>query len=175
MTMHENSNPHRSTRPDETTISASDAVARAVSVRPGSTAAELAAATGLGRSTVSKSLAALEVSGVARRQPGGRDGARRLPDRWLPALDSRTKAAARGKAPAAGSATAGRLGKGELDAMVLEYLSTHPDDEVGPTVVARALGRSQGAVANALTKLAAGGHAELTSEAPRRYRRTAAA
>lgn len=174
MTMHENSN-RRSTQPDKTTISASDAVARAVTVRPGSTAAELAAVTGLGRSTVSKSLAALEVSGVARRELGGRDGARRLPDRWLSALDSHTTAVAGGKAPAAGSVTAGRLGKGELGAMVLEYLSTHPDDEVGPTVVARVLGRSQGAVANALTKLATSGHAELTSEAPRRYRRVEAA
>ena len=170
MTMHEKSNP-RSMQPDNTTISASDIVAQAVTVRPGSTTAELAAATGLGRSTVSKSLAA----GVALRQPGGRDGARRLPDRWRPASDSHTTAAAHGKAPAAGSVTAGRLGKGELGAMVLEYLSTHPDEEVGPTVVARVLGRSQGAVANALTKLANGGHAELTSEAPRRYRRTAAA
>jgi len=140
MTMHENSN-RQSTRPDKATIFASGTVAQAVTVRPGSTAAELAAVTGLGRSTVSKSLAALEVSGVARRQPGGHDGARRLPDRWMPAPDPHTKAAARSKAPAAGSATAGRLGKGELGAMVLDYLSTHPGDEVGPTVVARALGR----------------------------------
>lgn len=167
MTIRENSK-RRSTRPDKTTVTASDAIAHAVTVRPGSTTAELAAVTGLGRSTVSKRLAALEVSGVARREPGGRDGARRLPDRWLPALDSHTTAVARGKAPAASSVTAVRLGKGELAAMVLDYLSTHPHDEVGPTVVARVLGRSQGAVANALTKLATSGNAELTSEAPRR-------
>lgn len=174
MTMRENSN-HRSTEPDKTTLTASDAVARAVSVRPGSSAAELAAVTGLGRSTVSKSLVALEVAGVARREPGGRDGACRLPDRWMPTPDPHATAAARGKAPAAGSVTPGRLGKGELGARVLEYLRTHPDDEVGPTVVARVLGRSQGAVANALTKLVTSGHAELTSEAPRRYRRAATA
>jgi len=172
--MHENSN-RRATQPDKTTVSASDTVGQALTVSPGSTAAELAAATGLGRSTVGKRLAALEAAGVARRQPGGRDGARRLPDRWMPGLDPHAKAAAHGKAPATGSTTAGRLGKGELGAMVLDYLRNHPDDEVGPTVVARALGRSQGAVANALTKLAASGHAEVTSEAPRRYRRTAAA
>jgi len=46
------------------------------------TNAEIATTTGLGRSTVGKTLAALERAGMARRSPGGRDGGRRLPDRW---------------------------------------------------------------------------------------------
>jgi predicted DNA-binding transcriptional regulator YafY len=46
------------------------------------TAAELAAATGLGRSTVDKQLAALEKAGEARRSPGDQDGGRRGASRW---------------------------------------------------------------------------------------------
>jgi DNA-binding MarR family transcriptional regulator len=49
---------------------------------PGSTAAEIAEAAGLGRSTVNKALARLEGEGVARREPGGRDGKTKLSDRW---------------------------------------------------------------------------------------------
>jgi len=46
------------------------------------TVAEIVAAAGLGRSTVGKALARLEQSGRVRRSAGGREGARRLPDRW---------------------------------------------------------------------------------------------
>jgi len=175
--MHENPTlrPAGPDRTDPVAVSTRHAVVQALTSRPGSTAAELAAATGLGRSTVSKALAALEAAGAARRQPGGRDGARRLPDRWTPASDPHTQAAAPGKETTAGGSATGRLGKGELGAMVVGYLISHPDDEVGPTVVARALNRSQGAVANALTKLVTTGEAELTSETPRRYRHTSTA
>ncbi|MFD7169119.1 helix-turn-helix domain-containing protein [Streptomyces violascens] len=58
------------------------------------TAAELALAAGLGRSTTSKALTTLEQHGLALREPGGHDGPRRTPDRWhcihtnpAPALD----------------------------------------------------------------------------------------
>ncbi|MHB1537922.1 MAG: helix-turn-helix domain-containing protein [Solirubrobacteraceae bacterium] len=43
------------------------------------TAAELAEQAGLGRSTVSKLLAALERGAKVQREAGGRDGARQLP------------------------------------------------------------------------------------------------
>ncbi|MFE9559317.1 helix-turn-helix domain-containing protein [Streptomyces sp. NPDC006703] len=46
------------------------------------TAAELALAAGLGRSTTSKALTTLEQHGLALREPGGHEGARRTPDRW---------------------------------------------------------------------------------------------
>ncbi|MFZ3560825.1 helix-turn-helix domain-containing protein [Streptomyces sp. BH055] len=49
---------------------------------PGATAAELALAAGLGRSTAGKALATLEEHGLAVREEGGRTGARRTPDRW---------------------------------------------------------------------------------------------
>ncbi|MEU8974832.1 helix-turn-helix domain-containing protein [Streptomyces monashensis] len=47
-----------------------------------STAAELALAAGLGRSTTSKALTTLEKHGLAIRTLGGHDGPRRVPDRW---------------------------------------------------------------------------------------------
>jgi IclR helix-turn-helix domain len=46
------------------------------------TSVEIGRATGLGRSTVGKTLAALERAGMARRHPGGRETGRRRPDRW---------------------------------------------------------------------------------------------
>ncbi|MEV0093730.1 helix-turn-helix domain-containing protein [Streptomyces sp. NPDC050738] len=49
---------------------------------PGATAAELALATGLGRSTASKALTLLEEHGLAHRTPGEKTKGRRTPDRW---------------------------------------------------------------------------------------------
>ncbi|RKS07050.1 regulatory ArsR family protein [Nocardiopsis sp. Huas11] len=50
------------------------------------TVTEIADAAGLGKSTLSKHLPALEKDGLARRTPGGRDGQRRLPDSWASAV-----------------------------------------------------------------------------------------
>lgn len=47
------------------------------------TAAHLAGTAKLGRSTVTKALAALESAGLARRERGARDGSRSEPDRWF--------------------------------------------------------------------------------------------
>jgi transcription initiation factor IIE alpha subunit len=59
-----------------------DVVATALASQGELTNAEIAASTGLGRSTVGKTLAALERAGMARRSPGEREGGRRLPDHW---------------------------------------------------------------------------------------------
>ncbi|PGH47132.1 helix-turn-helix domain-containing protein, partial [Streptomyces sp. Ru87] len=48
----------------------------------GVTAAELALAAGVGRSTAGKALSTLERHGLAVRTPGGHDGPRRTPDHW---------------------------------------------------------------------------------------------
>jgi DNA-binding IclR family transcriptional regulator len=113
------------------------------------TGAEIAADTGLGRSTVRKALAALERRGMVRRHPGRRDGRRRLPDRW---------------------STSGtqRLRPGQLDELVLDYINSQ-GAAVGATVVAKALGRSGGAVGNSLSRLAAAGRVRKVSDKPRRY------
>ncbi|WP_431953270.1 AAA family ATPase [Nocardia lijiangensis] len=77
--------------------------------------------------------------------------------------------------PAATTATpaAGRLANGELRRMVAGALAADPGRELSPREIAKGLGRSSGAVGNALEALTAAGHADRTSAAPRRYRANA--
>jgi nitric oxide reductase NorQ protein len=68
----------------------------------------------------------------------------------------------------------GRLGQGELRRQVAAHLLANPADQFTPGQIASAVGaRSAGAVANALETLVAGGHAQLTTAKPRRFRATA--
>ena len=163
----------------------------ALAARPGATAAGLAEALGAGQSTTAKYLAALEAEGAVRREPGGREAGRKLADRWtVVAISDRPAAAAAGAAPvdlavpaeapeppaeppavdAADASPTDRLGRGALGTLVHEYLAARPDEDLGPTQIGKALGRSQGAVSNALGRLAASGEAQLVSTSPRRYR-----
>ncbi|MFV2198848.1 helix-turn-helix domain-containing protein [Nocardiopsis sp. LOL_012] len=57
------------------------------------TVTELAEAAGVARSTLGKHLPVLEKDGLAVRTPGGREGRRRLPDRWEAAPASGTTSA----------------------------------------------------------------------------------
>ncbi|TDB96896.1 AAA family ATPase [Actinomadura sp. 7K534] len=82
-----------------------------------------------------------------------------------------TAAAPATTAPA--PAAPGRLGQGELRRRVAVVLSDLPGDVFTPGEIARALGRSAGAVGNALAALTDRGEAELVSASPRRYRATA--
>jgi predicted transcriptional regulator len=195
---------------------AGEIVTATLATHPDRTAAELAQLAGLGTSTVSKALAALETAGRASRhtpEATGENG-RRPAARWQPVpatapADPEPPAAPRrppttkttkaqtsttptvttqatgGRSePEATAGTAedahtgdgnapprvGRLGKGELGALVLEYLLAHPDTDLGPTAIGKALARSQGAVANCLTKLATSGDIARISDKPRRYR-----
>ena len=149
-----------------------------LAARPEVTAAEVAAALGIGQSTAAKHLAALETEGAIRREPGGRDAGRRLPDRWSivaaaggsapgEAIQSPDRAANTERKPLA---LADRLGRGALGVMVRQYLAARPDEDLGPTQVGKGLGRSQGAVSNALSRLEAAGEVRLVSASPRRYR-----
>ncbi|MDT0264527.1 hypothetical protein [Jatrophihabitans lederbergiae] len=156
---------------------AGDIVAETLAGHPDRTAAELTQLAGLGGSTVAKALATLEKAGRARRHApdlggshtdgrgsadaGSGSGGRR--PEGVPARTT-TKAATGGRRD--------RLGKGELTTLVLEYLVAHSDVDLGPTAISRALQRSQGAVANCLTKLTASGDLVQTCEQPRRYRVT---
>ncbi|MGQ0573845.1 MAG: hypothetical protein ACT4RN_06525 [Pseudonocardia sp.] len=63
-----------------------------------------------------------------------------------------------------------RLGSGALHGMVEDFLREHPDGEHGPVAVAKAVGRSSGAVANALERMVSSGWAVRTSNKPKRYR-----
>jgi predicted ArsR family transcriptional regulator len=139
-----------------------EAVAKALASGDELTGAEIATATGLGRSTVGKGLAGLERTGAARRHPGGRDGRRRLPDRW---------SVAQSDEPSRPTSSAQRLRPRQLDGLVLEHVNSQ-ETAVGATAVAKALGRSAGAVGNCLTRLAAAGQVRQVSHKPRRYGRT---
>ncbi|MGI5165641.1 hypothetical protein ACQEU3_14895 [Spirillospora sp. CA-253888] len=88
------------------------------------------------------------------------------------------------KAPARPSATGGtsRTGTGgngggghraaprPLRPDVAAHMAAHPDAELTPGEVARVLGRSSGAVANAMATMANDGEIVMTSEKPIRYR-----
>jgi len=71
-----------------------------------------------------------------------------------------------------GPATKSKSARGQLRAAVAAQLATAPDAEHTVTQVAKTLNASGGAVGNALMALAAAGHAQLTCEAPRRFRAT---
>jgi len=144
--------------------STEEAVAKALASQGELTNAEIAAATGLGRSTVGQTLAALERAGMARRRPAGREGRRRLPDRWsVGSSDKRSRS---------GSSTE-RLRPGQLDGLVLDFVNAQGKEvALGATAVAKALGRSAGAVGNCLVRLAAAGQVHQVSEKPRRYSST---
>lgn len=222
----------------------------------GTTAAELARRAEIGRSTATKTLAALENAGSARRETGARAGQRPEPDRWFacappttPAHDlahdevpdaeaatarhgesddektggeagaddapepatagdceaepgtadpadspqsaalaadcaagaTGTTAPADGGTPSitappavqAEATTSPRLAKGGLRALVAEYLNAHPDEEMTAPRIGKSLGRSSGAVANALDTLVKSGQAELACEKPRKFRHRA--
>jgi DNA-binding IclR family transcriptional regulator len=137
-----------------------EAVVRALASRNELTNAEISATAGLARSTVGKALVALEGMGIVRRHPGGRHGRLRLPDRWSAGHGDEHHAPARGAAQ--------RLRPGQLDGLVLGYINSQ-GTAVGATAVAKALGRSAGAVGNCLTRLAGVGQVRQVSEKPRHY------
>ena len=83
------------------------------------------------------------------------------------------KAAATGRKPRGTAGPAAR--PGQLRDLVAAHLAGHPDADFSPHQIGRVLGRSSGAVANALDRLTALGQAQLTSEKPRRYRHQAPA
>jgi hypothetical protein len=165
--------------------SSAQALLGALADRPGATAADLAEAAGIGRSTAGKLLASLQAEDRVVRQPGGHQGGRRTADRWTlptpPASPTQDPNAAAANTPAAPpaekanedrqpSSESGRLGAGELRQLVLGCLADRPGQALSPTAIAKTLGgRSAGAVANALRTLAGQGAVVQTQAKPRRY------
>ncbi len=154
-----------------------DSIVEALAAGGEVTAAEVAKHLGMGQSTATKRLATLEGTGSVRRHPGGRVNGVRVPDHWsVPAADPAASDSGGTAGPDSsdqGETTRSgteRLGRGALGTLVREYLAARPDEEFGPTQVGKALGRSQGAVSNALGRLEAAGEARLVSITPRRYR-----
>ena len=160
--------------------------------RPGRTALQMAADaeldghTELDPTVLTRVLGRYERAGVARAVTDGRLS-------WWSVVDpADIIAEARESARAGTSAAAARAGSatvtartprtpggagvgrsvapaGGLRGMVEDHLSEHPFDDFSPSQVAKALGRSSGAVANALERLVDTGAAVQSSQAPRRY------
>lgn len=80
---------------------------------------------------------------------------------------TRAGATARGDAAAPRKTT--RLVKGALRGMVEDYLAERPGEQFSPSAIGKALGRSSGAVSNALAKLIADGYAVQTQDKPKRF------
>jgi len=166
-----------------------EALTAAVADHPGSTAADLSKLLGVGQFTTAKRLASLEATGAVRRTPGGQVEGVRAPDRWSvlrtadppaaapPAEETTSEEAVAEPTPVetaaegpGSEAPAGRLGRGALGALVRDYLAARPADAFGPAGLGKALGRSQGAVSNALSAMAERGEVVLVADKPRRYR-----
>lgn len=73
------------------------------------------------------------------------------------------------KAGAKAAAPGARLARGGLRQMVYEHLEAHPAKAFTAPALSKALGRSAGAVANALAKLKDHNQADLVGESPRQY------
>ena len=142
-------------------------VLAAADVAEGATVDQVAADAGIGRTSARKYLSALEQAGTLKRVSGGRDGRRRLPDRYLAQKNARRSAETKERGR---KDQVERLRPGGLDELVLGYMQEHDQDApFSPSAVAKGLGRSSGAVANCLQRLASAEKAELVSAKPRRY------
>jgi hypothetical protein len=162
------------------TTPAAEALLGVLADRPGATTTELAEAARIGRSTASKLLATLAADVRVLRQPGGNKHGRRAADRWTlptpaptqdPGPPPTTTPAPSGDQPATRS---GRLRSGALRDLVLGCLAERPGQTLSPTAIAKTLGRSAGAVANALRVLAGQGAVIQIQAKPRRYTITTA-
>jgi DNA-binding IclR family transcriptional regulator len=172
-----------------------EAILEALGQHPQATTTELAQAAGVGRSTAAKTLATLEGQGRVARRRGTPEGGKPTPDRWTlgadplagragraepeppppeeasgggPATASKTPAEADPDQPD-GQATGGRLRAGALRSLVHDWLAERPDQEFTPTRIGKELGRSAGAVGNALATMTDQGDVAQTSHKPRRY------
>ncbi len=89
------------------------------------------------------------------------------------AARSAPKAGVRPKSTTAKAAAPGarkRLRPGELDGLVLSYMCKHEKElPMSPSAIAKGIGRSSGAVANCLERLAKGKQVRPAGKAPRRY------
>jgi hypothetical protein len=153
---------------------AKQAILEVLKVEPQATVAQIAVSAGVGRSTAGKLLAQLESYGEVRRTEGGRDGNRRLPDRWTlassqPAPDAAPEKDAAPATSAASASNGERLKPGQLEGLILTYMQEHPTKPLGPGDVAKALQRSSGAVGNGLARLTRAQKVRQVNDRPRRY------
>lgn len=158
---------------------AADKLRAALIAAPGSTAVDLAASIAINKSTAGKILARWEADGTAIRTARGVVDGRRAGDRWSVVAADVVEPEAVAEPESADSVVParepfdplpeGRLKAGALRELTEHYLRMHPGEEFGPTHIGKALGRSQGAVNNALEKLTLAGTVVKTQEAPKRF------
>ncbi|GAB3436486.1 hypothetical protein [Actinophytocola sediminis] len=165
---------------------------QALSDHPGSTAAALSTTAGIGKSTAPKILTRWEKDSLVTRTPGIADGGSRPADRWSittndqpsdthpsdeqPDDDQPTDHQHTDNQPTAVTEPGSepmpekleRLAPGALRGMVEDYLRDN-SGEFSPNTIGKALGRSSGAVHNALEKLVDSGYAVRTSDKPKKY------
>ncbi|MPZ67752.1 MAG: hypothetical protein GEU83_20465 [Pseudonocardiaceae bacterium] len=137
---------------------------------PGNTTKRLAEIAGIGRSTATKTLSRWADSGHATRvtDADGITSGSRPPSTWALATPTEHTDVA---------AEQSRLRPGELRAAVAAYLAApqRHGQSYTPGQVARTLGRSAGAITNALHRLAIDGTVTQTSDRPRRFTHVPAA
>jgi DNA-binding Lrp family transcriptional regulator len=133
------------------------------------TADEVAAAVGVTRSTARKYLAGLVDAGEIKRTEGGRERGRKRPDRFSP-VNGKSGEEEPEETPSSAPPKMDRLGPGELDGLVLEFMREHRDGAPHTASrIGKGIGRSSGAVANCLGRLADSGRAVLAKKKPRAY------
>jgi hypothetical protein len=158
---------------------AADKLRAALVTAPGSTAVDLAASVGINKSTAGKILARWEANGTAIRTARGVVDGRRAGDLWSAVATDvvepdvvvepeSTEAVVTTREPF-DPLPNGRLKPGALRQLAEEYLRRHPGEAFGPTHIGKALGRSQGAVNNALEASTSAGTVVKTQEAPKRF------
>lgn len=143
--------------------------------------AELAGHTELDPTVLARVLTRYQKAGLVSAVTDGRltrwsviDPAEIVAQAQESARTASTSAARTGaRAVTARSTGGGDVPAGGLRGMVEDYLAANPFEDFSPTQVANALGRSSGAVANALVRLVETGAAIQTSQAPRRYQHSA--
>jgi predicted transcriptional regulator len=177
----------KNTQPTDTKPETAETkVRRALKEHPCTTAAKLASAAGVGRSTATKILSRWAAEGLAIRTDGKDQS---VPVTWAMCDEENDPADEResgtsslpvpGDSTASAPTTSGdaaadtpkkeRLSKGALYELVKEFLQAHPGEEFGPAKIGTELTRSSGAVNNALEKLVTTGLATKTCEAPKRF------
>lgn len=126
---------------------------------------EICAALGIGRTNARKYLAGLTVDKKVKRETGGREGRRKLPDVFSLA-GKKKPAEKRGKS----TSKDGRLGPGQLDKLVLGYMRSHKDDAPHTaSAIGKGISRSSGAVANCLGRQVKANTVRMVKPKPREY------
>lgn len=164
----------------------------------GVSAADVVNESGLRSAIVARALASMEAAGAAVRTPATEPGGADLWTRgeadlvgisvtaaptWCECtcgnrhrLRNTVSVSRTGTTTPGQNADGGRmLGKNELRNMVRDFLASHRGHEFTAGVISREIGRSSGAISNALAKLVISGEATLVRETPMTYTAPAAA